>query len=162
MFSSSYASELAILSFHHVEEICDNCNTEEFEQGKLVFPEYKLHWLSDDFLIKKIPEEKFSSSDIKSIKVKQITIAEQRNNFLISFKLSCSAVKRFALFSQNNIGKKAAIRINKKTLNIINILSVLEGNEFTFVVRNVELEKLLETLHYLSGEVMTIDINGRI
>ncbi len=157
MASITHANDVTYLSFFTVKKTCGDCREIEFEPGKSVFPGYKMHWLPDDFLVKKSPEVKFSSADISHITIEQIFISGTPGNFLISIKLVDSASKVFDSYVGNNVGVQALIKINNRVLNVVTIQAALGEEEFTFVVRGFEYKDLLSILEPLSVKITLVN-----
>jgi len=156
MATTIHANDLTYLSFFTVKKTCGDCKI-EFEPGRSVFPGYKMHWLPDDFLVKKSPEVKFSSADVSNITIEQISMSGTHDNYMISIKLVDSASEVFDSYVGNNVGAQVLIKINNRVLNVVTIQTALGEEEFTFVVRGFEYKDLLDILKSLTVKITPVN-----
>jgi hypothetical protein len=141
------------LSLYEVKNDCEDCPSEEYSIGRELFIDYKFHWLSDNFVIKKEPDLSFYPNEIINILIKKAEYpAGQTSNYIVTIDLNDSASDRLREYTRANLNTKIALQLDDTILTIVSIKAVLEDG-FSFALRNTNYEKIEDIFKTLSDNI---------
>jgi preprotein translocase subunit SecD len=111
----------------NIREVIEGDNntkvSSDYEYGQSLYPRYEDAGLSENFLIKKIPDVSLCQVDIKSIEVEEQPFSQPHLRvYFVSIYLNTLAANKVSGYTRSNMGKHIALEIDGRIFAVPKIL----------------------------------------
>ena len=149
------ASSHQCLTIKEVIDTNDKINIDSnYEHGKEHYPRYSYAGLSDNFLIKKVPDITLCAGDIRSIEIKRQPFSQPHiPNYVISIHLESAAATKISDYTKRNLDKRIAIEIDGTIFAIPKILEEIR-EELDLTLGGWSLKEIERELRKISNNIV--------
>lgn len=162
VFHCSYiqanAKNYHCLNIKEVVDIEDKIGIDSnYEYGKRLFPQYTDAELSENFLVKKIPDLSLCRDDIRLIEVERepFTQPHLTPGYVVSIHLQSVAASKISEYTKRNIDKQIALEIDGRSFAVPTILEQVKVKMRLFV--GADLEEIKRELGKISNNIVIHD-----
>ena len=134
-----------------------------YEYGRELYPRYKESGLSNDFLIKKVPDLCIDPVHIKEIRIsKQPPFPGAHQSYEIKITFDKLAASEMIVFTKSNLKKRIAMEVDGEIISIAPILDPIEDVLIIFVASEKSIQEMKAIYFRISKNIIVESSQDKI